>query len=51
MIVLTDFVYQPGNVDEHLALAGVGYDETKTFGFIEEFYYTFLHCCINLYFG
>ena len=43
LVVLTDTVFQPRRMNENFTSAVVRGDETETFGFIEKFYFAFLH--------
>ena len=44
LVVLTDLINQSAYVNEDVGRAVVRLNETKSFGFIEKFYCSFLHC-------
>lgn len=40
LVVFTNFVYQPADMYKNVLLTFIIYNETKTFSFIEKFYFT-----------
>lgn len=43
IVVITDLVFQTGNVNENFLLGTFFNDESKAFGVVEEFYFTIFH--------
>ena len=47
-VILADFVDQTGNVNEDVFASSLVFDETKTFGLIEEFYGSRCHDALGM---
>ena len=47
IVIIADTVLQPGGVDKYIVSTVIRGDETETFGFIEKFYFAFLHGILN----